>query len=84
MPITAGRKQNDMGYTETLCWKCANAKANGCSWFTDYTPVAGWNAEPSKIRIQRGVKGEQGKFYDDYVDSYVVKDCPKFIRGRDG
>ena len=27
---------------QTLCWRCANAKATGCEWHRNFTPVEGW------------------------------------------
>lgn len=29
---------------ETLCWNCANACSNGCSWSRELVPVDGWDA----------------------------------------
>ena len=51
----------------TLCWDCKNAIGGGCSWFTDFTPVAGWKAK--KERLYSGC-------------SYTVEDCPQFEDGR--
>lgn len=27
---------------QTMCWRCANAKATGCEWHRNFTPVEGW------------------------------------------
>lgn len=54
----------------TLCWQCKRAKANGCPWFTDFTPVEGWVAKKTKIKKRDG----------EYADSYMVKNCPLFIK----
>ena len=53
----------------TLCWKCQNA-TGGCSWSSDFTPVEGWNAMPTRIRQSKGYKD---------TDSYIVKKCPQFV-----
>ena len=49
----------------TLCWDCQNARAGGCSWSTDFTPVPGWEAEETVVECMR---------------SYNVMKCPNFIR----
>ena len=56
-----------MKNNQTLCWDCKNAIGGGCSWFTDFTPVAGWKAK--KERLYSGC-------------SYTVEDCPQFEDGR--
>lgn len=45
-----------MKNNQTICWDCKNAIGGGCSWFTDFTPVAGWKAKRNgympDVRIQ--------------------------------
>lgn len=57
-----------MKNNQTICWECKNAIGGGCSWFTDFTPVAGWKAK--KERLYSGC-------------SYTVEDCPQFDDGRE-
>ena len=52
----------------TLCWQCQNA-TGGCSWSQDFTPVEGWDAKRTRIRLEKGAK---------YTESFIVKKCPKF------
>lgn len=60
-------------YTEhsnsTLCWKCKNA-TGGCSWSQDFTPVEGWDAKRTRIRLEKGTK---------HTESFIVKKCPEFL-----
>ena len=53
----------------TLCWDCVNATGK-CSWsdYWEHSPVPGWEAEPTKLKINDGT----------YCDSYIVKRCPLF------
>lgn len=51
---------------ETLCWKCKNYTK--CSWYKTFTPVEGWEAEKTKLKISE----------NHYVDSYKVISCPMF------
>lgn len=57
----------------TLCWDCKNA-LGGCEWSKaeDYGPVPGWEAIPTKIRIdvKHGIE----------TDSFIVLKCPRFKR----
>ena len=55
---------------ETLCWKCANA-CGGCSWSNhwEHTPVSGWTATPTKLRLDNDKNG----------GSYIVFDCPEYV-----
>ena len=48
----------------TLCWDCANACTDGCSWSKSFIPVEGWDAV--EMHIGRD-------------PSYLVKECPKFV-----
>jgi len=54
--------------TQTLCWDCAKA-TGGCSWSYNCTPVDRWKAIPKKKKAS-----------DGYYDSYVVIECPEFVR----
>lgn len=56
----------------TLCWQCKNA-TGGCSWSKDFTPVAGWNAIPTKLKaVTQNII---------LHSSYLVIDCPQFTKG---
>lgn len=56
----------------TKCWSCENTAYGKCPWFTDFTPVEGWTAEPTKINnaIKAGARR--------LIDSYLVLDCPLY------
>lgn len=57
----------------TICWRCANADTNGCSWAEKQTPVEGWEA------IRRDIlNGKRGQ----YAVGYIVLDCPLFRRNK--
>lgn len=56
----------------TICWRCANADTNGCSWAEKFVPVDGWDAIPRTLRIDRG----------RIVQSYIVVDCPLYRRTK--
>jgi hypothetical protein len=58
---------------ETICWVCKNA-TGGCSWSARLEPVKGWKAKEAPIRLTR-------KGYTKYTDSYVVLECPEYVRG---
>lgn len=64
---------------ETICWCCANSACSGCSWALDFTPVPGWDAEPTKIKAHTTQAGAV-KIYE--IDSYKVKQCPLFKPDR--
>ena len=55
---------------DTLCWRCAKAINNGCSWSERFEPVQGWTAVETGIKMN-GIMDK----------SYLVKDCPEFERG---
>ncbi len=57
-------------HRETLCWTCKNAVL-GCSWSKNFTPVEGWEAVPTKVRGNLEL--------DEWLDSYLVISCPKYI-----
>lgn len=54
----------------SICWDCKNARANLCSWFYDFTPVKGWDAEWMKERVLKS--GHVLKA------TYSIKSCPNF------
>jgi len=56
-------------HEHTLCWDCANATNNRCSWVDRGEPVEGWRARKTTIRFS----GEETK-------SYCVHYCPLFER----
>jgi len=62
---------NTTGKSETLCWTCANALKR-CSWSRNFSPVEGWDAIPTKIRMDRGIA----------IDSFFVRDCPLYNPDR--
>ena len=51
------------------CWHCRNIST--CEWGKSREPVEGWDAEKTKINI-----GD-----DKYIDTYDIRDCPKFEKG---
>ena len=55
----------------TVCWDCRKA-CGGCSWSNhwDHTPVPGWTAVETKVRMNNDV----------YAQSYIVLECPEFDR----
>lgn len=55
---------------DQLCWTCQNA-CGGCSWSKNLTPVEGWKATPTKIKVAPELT---------YCDSYLITDCPKYIK----
>jgi len=55
--------------TPTLCFKC-NTPSPICPWKYNFTPVEGWDAEPTKVAIS----GNDSRM----VNSYVVKSCPLY------
>lgn len=67
--------------TVTLCWDCARACGGpkGCSWSREYKPVEGWDAERRDVAVWRGDSGRQ---YTEYAESYVVNHCPEFVPDR--
>ena len=58
----------------TLCWDCKNAtNINKCPWACNNTPVDGWWARPTQVRMYHG--------YDHRMeDSFCVIMCPLFER----
>ena len=58
----------------TLCWDCENATdINKCPWACNNTPVDGWWARPTQVRMYRGNDHRM-------EDSYCVIMCPLFER----
>lgn len=56
----------------TLCWDCANA-CGGCSWSSEFRPVDGWEATPTRVKVYRWKYGGIKE-----VDSFHVTKCPLF------
>lgn len=73
-----------MGYkiNTTLCWDCewACGKDGKCPWATEFKPVPGWNAVPTKFLSSTTARNENGKVIHKryYVDSFNVRECPLF------
>lgn len=55
----------------SLCQICAR-KVGTCSWERDFTPVPGWDAIPTKIMMNSGVRER----------SYCVLRCPLFVEPK--
>ena len=49
----------------SLCWDCENSVLKGCTWHDHFEPVEGWDAEKQLV---------------DGQISYLVKECPYFVR----
>jgi hypothetical protein len=64
---------NQFMKNQTICWDCSRA-TGGCSWVDHFVPVAGWQAVPKKMKLHNGI-GERKE-----TGSYVVSECPDFIR----
>ena len=73
--------------TDQLCWKCQRATGNKdlqCPWFSDFTPVKGWIAEPTNIRNVR-MKEYDGQPVDERtenIETFAIFDCPMFLRDK--
>ena len=61
----------EYGKEDQLCAKCWNA-CGGCRWSDELMPVEGWNAEPTKVYIDKRKP----------VDSFHVIACPLYIPDR--
>lgn len=59
------------GKQKQLCEECRNA-CGGCRWSDELMPVVGWNAEPSKIYIDKRKP----------IDSFHVIECPEYVPDR--
>jgi hypothetical protein len=65
-------KTKPIKHPPTLCWKCKKASGGlGCEWASRFEPVKGWDAVPTTIPLQNGLR----------ADSFCVKSCPKFEKG---
>lgn len=62
-------------HSRQLCWTCRRTSYGLCPWFSGYEPVNGWDATPTKVRT--------GMMRDKSVDSYHVKSCPLYEKGRE-
>ena len=67
-------KKKKGGTNETLCWSCKNA-CGDCSWSKNFTPVEGWKAKKTKLRLTRGPSEPQNDF------SYIIYGCPEYVYG---
>ena len=57
----------------TLCWSCAKA-CGGCSWSDgSFTPIPGWTAIKTKVRVS-----DRQDDPNRYADSFHVVECPLF------
>lgn len=56
---------------DTLCWSCHNA-CGRCAWSAFGIPVEGWTA------TETSVKGDRGPFRTKSIQSYIVRECPRF------
>lgn len=56
---------------ETLCWRCQKAGGK-CSWSSRFKPVEGWEAKPTKVKVNKSSK------YANELDSFDVYECPEF------
>ncbi len=62
----------EYGKEDQLCAKCQNA-CGGCRWSDELMPVEGWDAEPTKIYINKRKP----------IDSFRINSCPEFkLDGR--
>lgn len=52
----------------TLCWDCEKSLCERCSWSKDFTPVPGWEAEPT---VKQNFRGQP-------LRSFKVTYCPEF------
>lgn len=59
------------GKQKQLCATCGRA-CGGCRWSDELLPVDGWNAEPSKIYINKRKP----------IDSFHVIECPEYVPDR--
>lgn len=59
------------GKQKQLCEECRNA-CGGCKWSDELLPVDGWNAEPTKIYINKRKP----------IDSFHVIECPEYVPDR--
>lgn len=51
----------------TICWDCRNSTTGGCRWSRKLKPVKGWVAEEKCIK-------------DGIGRSFLVRECPEFVR----
>lgn len=54
--------------SKQICWTCQNA-CGGCSWSSEFIPVKGWKAKPTKLKVQEGL----------FSDSYNILYCPEYV-----
>ena len=73
------KKKSGLKYGSLCCY--CNTPSPTCSWKRNFTPVEGWEAEPTRIGTQ--VRGKDGAIKREYVPSFLVTSCPKFILRKD-
>ena len=57
--------------SRTICWDCRCSTTGECEWSRSLQPVDGWVAE------KKNLKGVEG-------GSYIVRECPEFVRNSWG
>lgn len=60
----------------SLCQICAR-KIGTCSWERDFTPVPGWTAEPTRLRMS--TQDKDGNHIPREIDSFRVLECPLYV-----
>ena len=58
----------------TLCWCCAKATTEGCSWSANFIPVKGWEATPTIIK-EGALLNEEPRL----THSFKVHKCPEVV-----
>ncbi len=76
--MTAREKSHYTPKPQTKCWECewAAGKDHKCPWANEFKPVPGWKAEQTQVLVANGNYTGDGK--PQYVDSFIVKECPLF------
>ena len=54
---------------EQLCWYCEKA-CGRCSWSRSFTPIEGWEAEPTTVRNRDTAQRTTATYY--------IKACPEY------
>ena len=70
-----GKRYKNGKSTHQLCWTCQRVGTMTCEWDRDFTPVPGWEAEPTEITEER-----HGKLF--VIKSYCITGCPKYIADK--
>lgn len=64
--------KRDTQKSPSVCERCSNA-CGKCSWSSDFVPVKGWVAVPTKI---------QSNTLKEYTDSFYIVWCPQFAEDK--